>query len=197
MNEDILQPIRQWLEKSRPMSDELKALLKQEFEIIELPRHEILLKEGQVSNYLYITLKGLLRFYYLKDGEEVCSLFVNEPGICTSISGFFTRRPGTEYIETLEPCIIARIGYERLQQLYNENAELNFVARVITEQFLVRSEERLLLLRKNSAEDRYVTFTEQHPEFLQRVPLKYIATYLGTTLETISRIRAKLSKRPV
>jgi hypothetical protein len=78
--------------------------------------------------------------------------------------------------------------------LYHKNAESNFVARVITEQFLVRSVERTLLLRKNSAEERYTAFCEQYPQLLQRVPLKYIATYLGLTLETLSRVRAKMSK---
>lgn len=194
MPDNLLTPLFDSIAAIQPIGDEFRELLEEGFEIIEVPKNHLLSREGQVNNYLFVVVSGLLRYYYLKDGEEICSLFIEESGISTSIDSFFTRKPSTEYIETLEPCTIARIHHDYLQKMYLQNAESNFAARVITEQFLVRSVERMLLLRKNSAEERYTAFCEQHPELLQRVPLKYIATYLGLTLETLSRVRAKMSR---
>ena len=89
---------------------------------------------------------------------------------------------------------MARIHYTQLQTLYKLYPELNYIARVITENYLVKSQERLFLLRRQTAEERYLYFTERYPTLLQKVPLKYIASYLGLTLETLSRIRNKIRK---
>jgi CRP-like cAMP-binding protein len=197
MSDNLLQPLFDSLAKIGPFGDEFRNLLEEHFEVITVPKNHVLLKEGQVSNHLFVVLTGALRYYYMKDGEEVSALFIEEGGLSASISSFFPRKPSSEFIETLEPCTIARIHHDHLQRIYHTNTESNFIARVLTEQFLVVSVERLLLLRKNSAEERYTSFCEQHPELLQRVPLKHIASYLGLTIETLSRIRAKLSKKVI
>ena len=177
----------------RPIDEDLKEAILKELEIIEIPKHHHLLKEGQVSDHIFVVVKGLLRMYYIKDGEEVCSRFMDEQHMAMSVNSFYSRMPGYEYIESLEPCVLARIHHDRLQKIYREHDSFNFIARVITEQYFIRSEERLYLIRKHSAEQRYVYFTEHYPELFQRIPLKHLATYLGITLETLSRIRKKLS----
>ena len=177
----------------RPISEDLKETLTRDLEIIEVPKKKLLLKEGQTSDYIYVVIKGLLRMYYIKDDEEVCSRFMDEQHMAMSVNSFYRRTPGYEFIETIEPSTLARIHHDRLQRIYNDRDDFNYIARVITEQYFIRSEERLYLIRKQSAEDRYVYFTEHYPTLLQRVPLTYIASYLGITLETLSRIRKKLS----
>ena len=177
------------------MSSELKEAIEASCEICEVPKRTILLSEGQTCNYIYVVLKGLLRTYYVKDGEEISSRFMDEQYLLgMSVISFYSRTSGYEYIEAIEPCIFARIHYDKLQELYNNFIEFNYTARIITERFYMRSEERLFLIRKQTAEDRYLFFVNKYPELMQRVPLKYIATYLGITLETLSRIRKKLSK---
>jgi CRP-like cAMP-binding protein len=178
----------------RIMSDELKVVLTKDLEIIEVPKRTVLLKDGERCDYAYVVLSGLMRMYYIKEGEEICSRFMDEEHICISVFSFFTRNPGYEYIETIENCTLARIHIDKLQKIYNEIIEFNFIIRVITEQYFIKSEERLFLLRRQTVEERYNYFTNHYPELLQRVPLKYIATFLGTSLETISRLRNKLSK---
>jgi hypothetical protein len=88
---------------------------------------------------------------------------------------------------------LTRIHYNTLQKLYKDFDSFNYTARVLTEQYFSQSEQRLYLLRKQKAEDRYRYFIENHPDLLQRVPLQYIATFIGMNLETLSRIRKKLS----
>jgi CRP-like cAMP-binding protein len=97
-------------------------------------------------------------------------------------------------LQAVVPTTLARIHYNRLQQLYDLYPALNYVGRVITERYFVKSEERLQLLRKQSAEERYHYFAEAYPELLLKMPLKYIASYLGITNETLSRIRNKIRK---
>ncbi len=189
----MLTPLFNLMNSIRPLSDELKSVLAEKLEIIEVPKKHLLLKDGQTCNYIYVVVKGLLRMYYVKDGEEICSRFMHETNMAISVNSFYTRNPGYEYIETLEPCTLARIHYDSLQKIYTELDAFNYTARVITEMYFIRSEERLYLIRKHSAEQRYLYFIEHYPELLQRVPLMYIATYLGITLETLSRIRKKLS----
>ena len=175
-----------------PVSEGLENAFR-EMDILEVPRHEHLLREGQRADYGFILLKGLVRSYYLKDGEEICSRFMQEQHIVISVHSFYGRLPSYEYIEALEDSVVARMHYDQLQYLYKTYPEFNYIGRVLTEHYFSLSEQRLYLLRKQSAEERYRFFIEHYPEWLQRVPLKYIATFLGMNLETLSRIRKKIS----
>jgi len=190
----MLQALHNQINKIHPISEEVTAVLDSCFEIIEVPRKQMLLRDGETCNYHYLVLSGLARMYYIKDGEEVCSVFIEENSFFNAAQSFYTRKPGYEYIDTIEPSTLARIHYDHLQRLYHAHPELNIIARVITEHYLVKSQERLYLLRRQTAEERYVYFAEHYPTLLQRVPLKYIASYLGLTLETLSRIRNKIRK---
>ncbi|MCW3124264.1 MAG: Crp/Fnr family transcriptional regulator [Flavipsychrobacter sp.] len=188
----MLKTLFSYLSNIHPLTDEVAEKLSSSFEIINVPKRQLLLKDGDVCNYLYVVLSGLARMYYIKDDEEICSLFIEEKYLFHSPHSFYKRKRAYEYIETLEPSVLARIHYDTLQELYKSYPELNFIGRVITENYFVKSEERLYLLRKHTAEERYLYFRERYPTLLQRVPLKYIASYLGLTLETLSRIRNKI-----
>jgi CRP-like cAMP-binding protein len=83
------------------------------------------------------------------------------------------------------------LHYSDLQKLYKEHIEINALGRVITEKYLYFLEVELYNLRKQNAEDKYNFFLKHYPHILQICPLKYIASYLGITVETLSRIRAK------
>jgi len=192
----MLTNLMQFINSVRPINDLLKADIERYLEVVELQKNHILLREGQRSDYIYVVIKGLLRMYYMKEGEEVCSRFMDEGHLSLSVKSFYMRTPGYEFIETIEPSIIARIHFDNLEKLYNDHPDFNYIGRVITQLYFIRSEERLYLIRKQSAEERYVTFMELFPTLLQRVPLTYLASYLGITLETLSRIRKKVSQKP-
>jgi len=176
-----------------PVSEGLQQDLLARTEILELPRRTHVLRDGQRADHVWMVLSGLLRAYYLKDGLEICSSFMQEQHLIVSVNSFYNRQPGYEFIETLEDTVVARIHYDALQELYKKHLEFNYIVRVLTERYTMLSEERLFLLRKQTAEDRYLHLLNHDPELLQRVPLKYIASYLGMNLETLSRIRKKIS----
>lgn len=176
-----------------PVTEGLQDGLIRHTEVVEVPKRTHLLREGQRADYAWMILNGLMRAYYLKDGQEICSSFMQEKQLVISVNSFYSRQPGYEFIETLEDTVVVRLHYDQLQKLLKEHLEFNFIVRVLTERYTMLSEERLYLLRKQTAEERYLYVLEHDPGLLHRVPLKFIATFLGMNLETLSRIRKKLT----
>ena len=179
------------LERFHPLTEEMKERLIAITTVKEYPKKTILLREGQVSHHACIVLKGLSRAYYISDGKEITTRFMDEGYIITSWLSYYTQKPGYEFVETLEASVLGCMTYVDLQQLYVDFPIFNLVGRKVAEYFFFLSEQRTQLLRKHTAEEKYQFFLQQHPDLLQRIPLKYIATYLGMNEETLSRVRRK------
>ena len=163
---------------------------------IEIPKKEFILKEGRICYNIYFVKKGLLRCYYFKDDKEICAWFMKETDIIFSVESFLNQVPSRENIQAIEDCTLYFIEYEELQYLYHHCPEFNFVGRVLTEKYYQLSEQRLYSLRMQKALERYNFILNHFPQIILRVPSKYIASYLGITEETLSRIRAfKISNR--
>ncbi|MBE2289811.1 MAG: Crp/Fnr family transcriptional regulator [Chitinophagaceae bacterium] len=190
----MLQPFYNYMNDIRKLDADVIRSFDEGCEYIDVARNEYLLRDGEVCNYLYIITEGLVRMYYIKEDEEISSMFLEPFAPFTAPDSFYSRKPGYMCLQAVVPTRLARIHYHRLQQLYDQHPDLNYVGRVITERYFVKSEERLQLLRKQSAEERYQYFAEAYPELLLKIPLKYIASYLGITNETLSRIRNKIRK---
>ena len=184
MNTNLLN----FLQSILPLSDELKTALSFYLKVKEFKKKTHLLKEGQVCNYIYFIEQGLVRSYYVKDGNEICSWFMKQGDVIISVASFYTRKPSYESIQAIEDTTAYFISYDELQILYKKFVEFNIIGRVLTEKYYQLSEERLYSIRKQKSVERYNFLLTHHPEILQRVPRKYIASYLGVTEETLSRI---------
>jgi len=158
---------------------------------IEIPKKHLILTQGHICRNIYFVKEGLLRCYYEKDGKEVSSWFMQEGDVIVSVVSFFNQIASAENIQTLEDSILYYIDYDELHFLYNNFPEFNFVGRILTEKYYQLSEQRLYSIRMQRAHDRYHLLLEQFPQFILRVPSKYIASYLGITEETLSRIRGQ------
>lgn len=180
--------------KIYPVSNALRETLEKDTEVCGLSKNDLILREGERCDHVSMVVSGLLRVYYQKEGQEISSRFIREHDVVLSVGSFYSRTPGYEFIQALEETTIVRLHYDQLQRLYKEHLEFNFIGRVLTEHYYALSEQRLYLLRKQTAEERYRFFMDQYADLLQRVPLKYIATFLGMNLETLSRIRKKMSE---
>lgn len=180
-----------FLDAAFPLSIELKSHLNSILKTEKLPKKYILLKEGQISNHVYFVEKGMMRSFYLKNHSEVTSWFVYENDVITSVSSFFLRKPSIEFIQTIEETFVHYLHYEELEELYSKFPEFNVNGRLLVTQFCLNSEERLYNMRKQKAEDRVNSLKSLHPQIFQRAPVNHIASYLGISLETLSRIRAK------
>ena len=174
-----------------PVSPALAAAIEAAVQYEELPARHCLLQPGQVARRLYFVERGLVRGYALHAGQEVCSWFMSEGDFVISIVSFFTQQPSTEYLELLESGIVYSIDYQQLDALYRTFPEFNYVGWVLTERYYVLSEQRAYQLRTLPAKERYAQLLRDFPQLVQRVPLKHLASHLGISPETLSRLRAR------
>lgn len=174
-----------------PVSPALEAALASVVRWEEAPARQLLLQPGQVAQRLYFIEQGLARGYALHVGQEVSSWFMHEGDFVISIVSFLTQQPSTEYIELLEPSVLHSISYKHLHELYDAFPEFNYVGRILTERYYVQSEQRAYQLRTLTARERYARLMSDFPNLGQRVPQKYLASHLGISPETLSRLRAK------
>lgn len=172
---------------SKPLEERLSETLKTKI----FNKSQLVLKEGQVCDNIYFIAQGYLRSYYLKDGKEITAWFMKENDVIVSVNSFFKREPSYEYIQAIEDSVLHYIHYDELQRIYRDFIEFNIIGRVLAEMYYTLSEERLYGMRSQTAEERFTFLLDKHPEIIMRTPRSYIASYLGISFETLSRIRIK------
>ncbi|NCT74022.1 MAG: Crp/Fnr family transcriptional regulator [Chitinophagaceae bacterium] len=177
-----------------PMDEQLTGRIKEVTIISTYPAKTYLLRDGQICDRACMVVKGLARAYYVNEDRDITSRFMDEGFIITSWVSYYHQQPGDEFIETLEDTTLACIRYNDIQQLYKDYPIFNIVGRKQTEYSLYTSEMRTRMLRKQTAKERYTFFLQNHPDLLNRVTLKHIASYLGMNEETLSRIRSQFRK---
>jgi len=156
-----------------------------------LSKGSFLITEGKVCDHLHFIEEGCLRGFYNHDGKEISYWFAFENDFITSFYSFITRRPCIENIQAIENCTIWTLSYQDLQSLYNNHPELERLGRLMNERYYMRLEERFVRNHFKEARERYENLIVHSPHIIQRIPLGYVASYLGITQETLSRIRGK------
>lgn len=179
------------LNNIHPLSPGLHQYLSEKLKKRTVGKKEYLLKAGAISRHIYFISEGLLRCYYMQGRQEVCSKLLKEGDIVVSASSFFLQVDSRESIQAIEDSVLWFIGYDELQYMYDHFLEFNIISRVITTKSYLMSEQRLNFIRMKQAADRYKMMLHHFPELVLRVPAKYVASYLGVTEETFSRIRAR------
>lgn len=153
----------------------------------------ILLRPREVARRIYYIKKGFLRAYIIdENGKECTSWLMGANDLMISVYSFFTQRPADEYIEVLDDCILQSITWSQLQSYYADFKEGNYIGRVLTEKYYILSEERSIFMRTKTPEERYKILLQQHNQIEQLTTQSNIASYLGITRETLSRIRSKI-----
>jgi len=190
----MLSAFYNYLRSIHPLSPQIFADLDNYLEIVQLPKNEMLLRNGEVCNYTYIMLQGLARIYYIQDAEEISCMFVENGDFFIGTDSYYSRKPGDLNIQILQASTIVRIHHNTLQRLYEKHPQLNYVGRVLTENYFQKSEERLSLIRMHTAKERYLLLLQRYPNIIAQIPLKFIASYISVAVETLSRIRSKISK---
>lgn len=180
------------LRSIHPVSENLRDYLDDNLKEKKVKKREILLKEGQLCGNLYFVHQGILRGYYSKGGKEISCLFFKEGEVCVDLEGFFTQAHSGITIQAIEECVLYYISYAQLQRIYKEYVEFNIVSRILLERWNVTQFQRFKAMWMQSTYDRVEWFNTTHPELNQRVPAKYIASYLGITDVTLSAAKAKM-----
>lgn len=133
-----------------------------------------------------------MRGFYNLEGKEVTHWFAFENDFVTSFHSFITQQPAVENIQLLEGSILWRISKDKLTLLLNEHHEIERLVRIAYEKYYIRLEDRFVNAHFKAAAERYQDLLRQAPHIIERVPLGYIASYLGISQETLSRIRSRL-----
>lgn len=187
-----MQELYRFINTHHPLSEAARNSLDGCFEKVTLSKNEYLLKEGKVCRHLYFLEKGALRGFYNLDGKEVTHWFAFENDFVTSFHSFITQSPAVENIQLLEGSILWAITKERLEELLERYHEIERFVRIAYEKYYIRLEERFVNAQFKTAAERYEDLLKHAPHILGRAPLGYIASYLGISAETLSRIRSKL-----
>jgi CRP-like cAMP-binding protein len=158
-------------------------------------KKDVLLQEGEVCRYVWFINKGCTRIFYInKEGEEITTDFLREGQFVTDFRSFITQAPATINIDALEPCELLAMSFEEREIVLKRVAEGEKLGRITAEQVFLKLFPRFEYFYLESPEDRYKRFIVEYPEIIQRVPLHYIASYLGIKAETLSRIRNRMMK---
>lgn len=175
-----------------PLSANAKELLKQDAEEVTFQKGTLLLQHHKVEKAIYFIKKGVVRAYASTSGSEVTFWFGFEGSAVFSMNSYVNNQKSYEDIELLEETVFYKIHSDVLQKLYQTNIEIANWGRKLAEKELIKSEERLISLQFKSAKERYLDLIKNHPYLVQRVALGYIASYLGITQVSLSRIRADI-----
>ena len=173
-----------------PISDETVEELMKCVTLCHFPKRYQLIQENKFCKYAYFIEKGMTRSFWLVDGEEITTSFSCEGGIVFSMDELYYQKKSEEFVETLEEVEAYRIALTDLIRLFETNLEFCNWGRVIHQneyRRLHRSHKERLTL---PAKERYEEFQKQFPYVCQRTNLGFIASYLGITLSTLSRIRS-------
>lgn len=159
---------------------------------------QLFVREGETCSKLLFIHRGLLRYYILHDGNEFTKDFAvdTQNPFCTAYTSFMLQKPSEIWIEAVEPCEVSVWDRAYVQPLFQDHPLWVRFAKTMAELLFYRKEQKEIELLKCSAEERYQRFLADFPGLSQRVPQYHIATYLGITPESLSRIRSKLAKRP-
>ncbi len=175
-----------------PLSPAAQEALEENFVQMEFYKNDMLLTEGKICRYLYFVEKGALRGFYTLDGKEITHWFGFENDFVTSFHSFITGEAAVENIQFLEHSIVWALPKEKIQGLFDRFHETERLVRIVYEKYYIRLEERFVNAQFKTAAERYENLLQQAPYILTRVPLGYIAAYLGITQETLSRIRSRV-----
>ena len=155
---------------------------------------DYLLRQGDVCQYNFVIETGLARKYYLMDGREITTDFYFPSDLALSMTSYITRQPGDECIQALDTTTVSRTSYQAFNALKADIPMLAELDLLLTEYYVLWQEERLREFRTLDATQRYENLLSTQPHWSQRLPLTHLASYLGVSLETLSRIRAKRAK---
>lgn len=180
------------LESIISVSEALKAQLQTVAKKKLVPKGQTIVTiNGRCSDIFFIE-KGLLRGYYFLDDKEVTNWFAREGEFATCFYSFISKESAFETIQALEDCELTQISYADLQALYSNFPETERIGRIITENYYLKLESRLLNIQFKTAKERYQNLLSTQPSLIQRASLGQIASYLGITQETLSRIRGEV-----
>lgn len=176
-----------------PASDLQRGLAA--FRSLNLAKGDFFVREGETCTQAAFIESGILRtFYPTEKGEARTYCFCSEHHFTTSFKSFISQAPSALSIQALEPCRLLVISYRDLQDLYASSPGWQAIGRLLVEREFLNMENYANSLNAETAREKYLRLLKEQPSVIKKAPVQHIASYLGITRETLSRIRKELSK---
>ena len=172
------------------LSEEAERAISKICNVVYIKKNTDLQPIGHTCKTIYFINKGIARIYYLKDGVDITESFSFENNIIARVESLFTGKPSRKAIQILEDAELIAINSDLLFKMYDQFPEIERLFRLIMEAAYVDTVNRIESIQFYTAEERYKALMKENPDVIKRVPLKYIASYLGITQVSLSRIRA-------
>lgn len=184
--------IEEILDRIYFLPEQSKVRLAKAVAEVSYPKNFVLMEGNKVVPYVYFIKKGIVRAYAATEDRDITFWFGKEGDPVVSMKSYVEDRPGYEHIELLEDCSLYRIETYRLKKLYEDDIHMANWGRRFAEKELVKTEEMILSRQFKTAAECYRDLMQDKPDLLQRVQLGHIASYLGISQVTLSRIRAEM-----
>ena len=180
-----------FFEQYGKISEEGSKQLSSKLKSNTVKKGELLLSHGQICKEIFFVTKGCLRLYYISDGVEITVWFSFENNSAIELSSFLSGNPTEYFIEAIEDSEYLTLEKAELLKLYLSYPQMEGIMRSFWEDVILNLLQRFTALQKDSAEERYRNLIDQS-NYLQRIPQKYLASYIGVTPTSLSRIKRNL-----
>jgi CRP-like cAMP-binding protein len=187
---DTTRPFLEYLRKFVPVMDEeyIRYILPIA-KVRRFGKREIVTKAGEIENHFNFIIKGLVRKYYKKNNNEINTQISMEGHIILSQESFHSRTASEYYIETIEPSAFVSIAFDDLENLYTQSKKMEHLGRLVITHTMIIKDRWQMQMVKMTPRERFLNFVMKNPDLLQRVPQKYLASYLNIKPETFSRFK--------
>ncbi|MFT6320821.1 MAG: CRP-like cAMP-binding protein [Granulosicoccus sp.] len=193
-------------ETNKSMNDEFfnlinqyTSLTKEEVELVlnkivkkTYPKHEVIFREGHISTTIYFVLKGHVRLFYNVDGVEKTAFFYSKGKFICAGESFTYNVPAVENYQAIEDTVLLHFDKAIFGELFKITPKFEIIGRIATENELITYQKMLATFITKSPEDRYLELMNTQPELFQKVPQQYIASFIGVSPETLSRIKKRV-----
>lgn len=172
------------------LSPEMEAEINNAFKRETYAKNHQLVQPHNFSQKVFYLEKGIARTFYVKDGKDITHSFISEGAFFLSIESIFYDTASPYGVEILEESVVRTISYQDLEKYFDKSNPLQKLSRIVMINAIKTFSDKLYSIQFQSAQERYNSMLEKFPDIMLRVPLGNIASYLGITQETLSRIRA-------
>jgi CRP-like cAMP-binding protein len=194
-SKEELLPMLQVFSSFNPVGKGVESFLLKNMYYDRIPKGGYLVRSGEVCDSLAFVIRGIMRSFIEEDGKEATTRFGMEHEFVTTLDSFILHTPTLENIQAVEDCEFITISSADLNKLYKKYPSFNIIGRKLMEAYYIYAEKRAYITRLRDAEKKYELFLQYFSSYANRLQLTYIASFLGITIETLSRVRAKASAR--
>lgn len=185
--------IRRYFERLLVLDEEEWKAMEQAFIRVEVSKKELVCEEGQVCDYIAFIESGLFRFYHIKDGNEKVTAFWFPSDFLSNYRSFISDQPSVHFIEAMEASTIWKLHKNDLEDLYKQYPNIDKLGRLMAEQLYIMVSQRLDNFLHDTPEERYLSLLKKGSRLIQDIPQYMLASYLGVSAETLSRIRKRIT----